>query len=132
MSDDITQTQDRAKALSWVSIFTSSGTLICCALPALLVSIGAGASLASLLGNVPQLIWFSENKTPVFLFAGVMLTIAGYFQYRNRSAPCPVDPALARACMATRKQSWRIYIFSLVLFAIGGFFAFIAPLLSAI
>jgi hypothetical protein len=131
MSDDITQVQDRAKALSWLSIFTSTSTLICCAIPALLVALGAGASLASLLGNVPQLIWFSENKTMVFLFAGIMLAVAGYFQYRNRSAPCPVDPALARACMATRKQSWRIYIFSLVLFAIGGFFAFIAPWLSA-
>ncbi len=132
MSDDITQIQGRAKTLSWVSIFTSSGTLICCALPALLVSIGAGASLASLLGNVPQLIWFSENKAPVFLFAGVMLAIAGYFQYRNRRAPCPIDPALAQACMATRRTSWRVYVFSVVLFAIGGFFAFIAPLLSPI
>jgi hypothetical protein len=131
MSDDITQIQDRAKALSWVSIFTSSGTLICCALPALLVSIGAGASLASLLGNVPQLIWFSENKSSVFLFASIMLAIAGYFQYRNRSAPCPVDPALAQACMATRRTSWRIYVFSVVLFMVGGFFAFAAPLLRA-
>lgn len=132
MSDDITQVQDRAQALSWLSIFTSTGTLICCALPALLVALGAGATLASLIGNVPQLIWFSENKIPVFMFAGFMLSVAGYFQYRNRSAPCPIDPALARACMATRKQSWRIYVFSVVLFAIGGFFAFIAPWLSAI
>jgi hypothetical protein len=130
MSDHVTQIQDRAKALSWLSIFTSSGTLICCALPALLVSIGAGASLASLLGNVPQLIWISENKSSVFLLAGVMLAVAGYFQYRNRSASCPIDPALAQACMSTRRTSWHMYIFSLVLFAIGGFFAFIAPWLS--
>lgn len=131
MSDDISQIQDRAKTLSWLSIFTSSGTLICCALPALLVAFGAGASLASLLGNVPQLIWFSENKSPVFVSAGAMLALAGYFQYRNRSAPCPAEPALARACMTTRRTSWRIYLLSLALFALGGFFAFIAPLLSA-
>jgi len=31
-----------------ISLFTASGTLICCALPALFVTIGAGAALAGL------------------------------------------------------------------------------------
>lgn len=39
-----------------LSIATSSSTLICCALPALLVAIGAGATLAGLVTAVPQLI----------------------------------------------------------------------------
>jgi len=39
-----------------LTLFGSLGTLLCCALPALLVSLGAGAVMASLVTNVPQLV----------------------------------------------------------------------------
>jgi len=35
-------------ALSWLALFGSSGTLICCALPIILVTLGAGATIAAL------------------------------------------------------------------------------------
>ena len=113
---------------SWLSIFTSAGTLVCCALPAALVAIGAGATLASLVGAVPQLVWLSEHKVPLFIAAGVMLAAAGYFQYQARFAPCPADPRLAAECERARRVSLRVYWVSLGIFAIGFFFAFIAPL----
>lgn len=113
--------------VTWLSIFTSTSTLICCALPALLVALGAGAALASLVGAVPQLIWISEHKTGVFIAAGAMLAVAGWFQYRARYLPCPADPALAAACTRQRKVSQTIYFVSLAIFAVGGFFAFVAP-----
>jgi hypothetical protein len=116
---------------SLVALFASSGTLVCCALPALLVALGAGAALSSLVSAVPQLVWISEHKLGVFSFAAVMLTFAGALQWRNRNAPCPTDPALRDACMRTRKASLRVYFASLALFLIGGWFAFIQPILSA-
>lgn len=116
---------------SFLSLFTSSGTLICCALPALLVSIGAGATMAGLVTNFPQIVWLSEHKIGLFIVAGIMLAGAGVLQWRARSLPCPADPALAAACMRTRKISAGIYWFSVVMFAIGFFFAFIAPLLNS-
>jgi hypothetical protein len=117
------------KLASVFSLLTSGGTLICCALPALLVGIGAGAAMSSLVSNVPQLVWFSEHKLEVFLFAALMLLLSGGLQWRARSLPCPADPALAATCMTTRKVSWRVYLFSVLIFLIGGFFAFIAPFL---
>jgi hypothetical protein len=114
---------------SWASIFTSSGTLLCCALPAALVAVGAGATLASLVGAVPQLIWLSEHKLPLFAVAGGMLALAGVFQWRARFAPCPADPALAAACERQRKVSAWIYGVSLSIFLVGAFFAFVAPLI---
>lgn len=119
----------KTKAASVLSLFTSSGTLICCALPATLVGLGAGAAMSSLVSNVPQLVWFSEHKLGVFLFAGLMLIISGVMQWQARTLPCPADPQLAETCLSTRKTSFRVYIFALVIFAIGGFFAFIAPLI---
>ncbi len=121
--------QKLVRNTTWLSIFTSTSTLICCALPALLVALGAGATLASLIGAVPQLVWVSEHKTAVFIIAGLMLAIAGWFQYRARFLPCPADPALAAACTRQRKVSQVIYAVSVVIYLIGGFFAFLAPLI---
>lgn len=117
----------KTKNLSLLTLFTSSGTLICCALPALLVGLGAGAVMASIVSNVPQMVWFSEHKLEVFLFAGLMLLISGVMQCRARSLPCPSDITLAALCLKTRKNALRIYLFSLTIYLIGGFFAFIAP-----
>ena len=115
---------------SWFSLFTSMGTLVCCALPALLVSLGAGAALAGLVSSVPSLVVLSEYKEWVFGFCVTMLAISGHMQWRSRSAPCPIDPVLAAACTKTRRMSLWIYGFSLAIFVTGAFFAFILPELT--
>jgi len=115
---------------SILSLFASSGTLICCALPALLVSLGAGAALSSLVSVFPGIVWISEYKEIVFGFAGLMLSVGGLAQWRARHAPCPVDIALRHACLKTRRISLWLYLSSLSLFALGGWFAFIQPMFS--
>ncbi|MBL8521339.1 MAG: hypothetical protein JNK75_11790 [Betaproteobacteria bacterium] len=118
-------------AASFVSLFTSGGTLICCALPALLVSLGAGAAMAGLVGAIPQIVWLSEHKMPLFAVAGAMLVLAGALQWHARSLPCPSAPALAAACARTRRVSLAIYAVSVVMFLIGAGFAFAVPWLQA-
>ena len=114
---------------AWISLFASTGTLFCCALPSLLVVLGMGATMAGLVSAVPQLIWLSQYKALVFGFSGLMISLAGYMQYRSRFEPCPVDPVLAKACDSSRRWSLVILIISGSLWAVGAFFAFIAPLL---
>ncbi len=116
-----------ARKANILSLFTSGSTLICCALPATLVAIGSAATLASLVSSFPQLIWISEHKALVFGLAGAMLAIAGFFQWQARNAPCPADPALAKVCSKARKNALMIYWISVLTFAVGVFFAFIAP-----
>lgn len=115
---------------SLLSLFASSSTLVCCALPALLVALGAGAALSSLVSVFPQVVWLSEHKEGVFVFAGVAMAASGALQWRNRNAPCPTDPALRRACLQTRKVSRRAYGFSAAVYLVGGWFAFIQPWLT--
>jgi hypothetical protein len=117
----------KTKHLSLLSLFSSGGTLVCCALPALLVSLGAGAVMASVVSSVPQIVWFSEHKLGVFIFAGMMLSISGFLQWKARSLPCPSDKELAELCNKTRVNSLRVYFFSVCVFLIGGFMAFVAP-----
>ena len=128
-----TQNQDKIKSPSsmpaFLSLFTSTGTLICCALPALLVSIGAGAVMAGIIETVPQITWLGKNKAWVFLFAGLMIALSGYMQWRSRNAPCPTDPVKAITCTKTRRISWIVWWISIVAFLVGGFFAFFAQYL---
>jgi hypothetical protein len=115
----------RSIVLEVLTILSSFSTLLCCALPALLVSLGAGAVLASLITAVPQLVWLSEHKIPLFAFAGLMLALSGVSAYRNRNAPCPADPAQAKSCMRLRRWSARVFYFSVAVYVIGFFFAFL-------
>jgi hypothetical protein len=112
-----------------LSLLTSGSTLVCCALPAMLVALGAGAALSSLVSAVPQLVWLSLHKAEVFSVAAVMLAVAGWMQWRARTLPCPADPQLAQACGRTRVWSLRLYLLSVTIFAVGGLFAFVLPLL---
>lgn len=115
---------------SLLSLFASSSTLVCCALPALLVALGAGAALSSLVSVFPQVVWLSEHKEELFVVAGLAMAASGALQWRNRNAPCPTDPALRRACLRTRRASLLVYGFSVLVYAVGGWFAFVQPWLS--
>jgi len=60
-----------------------------------------------------------------------LMLIGGILQWRNRNAPCPIDPKMRDACLKTRKISQRIYWISLGLLIIGGWFAFVQPLIQS-
>jgi hypothetical protein len=113
-------------APAFAALFASSATLVCCALPAALVALGAGAVMAGLVSAAPQLIWLGQHKAWVFGFAGLLLAVAGAWQWHARMLPCPIEPRAAAACMAARRWGWRIWFAAVGLFAIGGFFAFFA------
>lgn len=116
--------------LPFFTLLASMGTLVCCAFPALLVSLGFGATLVSLLGIFPQLIWISENKDFVFAVAAVLLAGTGFALYNAKELECPPDKEAAEACRSARGYSRILFIGSLVMFGIGLFFAYLAPLMT--
>lgn len=113
--------------LNYFTLFGSLSTLICCALPALLVSLGLGAVLAGFASNVPGLIWVSEHKAQVFGLSAAILSLNGSILWQNRNAPCPIDPKLREACISGRKTSRNLFVVSVLIFLVGFFFAYIAP-----
>ena len=62
----------------WVILFFSTGTLLCCALPILLVTLGAGAVVATVAANIPFLVALSLYKSWMFLFSGILLLFGGW------------------------------------------------------
>ena len=116
--------------LAFTALIASTGTLLCCVLPAIMVALGAGAALAGLVGAVPQLVWLSAHKGIVFGLAGALLVLAGIALWLARRVPCPADPALARACVRLRSLSHVLYAIAVAAFALGATFAFVLPRLN--
>ena len=116
-----------ARSAIWSALVASVGTLICCALPSLLVLLGFGTTVAAAVSAAPWLVVLSRNKIWVFLAAGVL--IAGSRLYSEHLTPrfvpegasCP--PTLSRL---TNTVWWA----SVVVYSIGFFVAFaLGPIL---
>lgn len=109
-----------------LSLFTSFSTLICCAIPSLLVVIGMGAVLASFISIFPWLIIISKYKVQVFAVAGLLLIITIYLSWRFKNAPCPINIKQAKICNRLKIINLKIIIVSLVIYLVGFFFSFLA------
>jgi hypothetical protein len=126
--------QSSSAVVNYLSLFTSFGTLLCCALPSLLVLLGLGATVASLLSAVPWLVTLSHHKNWVFVISGLL--IGGNFLYVYRVAPrlrfqvdaCSTDEA--QACNTAGGMSRMVLWISGGIYAVGVFTAYIlGPLL---
>jgi hypothetical protein len=107
------------------SLLASSATLICCVLPAMMVSLGAGAAVVGLVTTFPQLVWLSEHKVAVFLIAAGFLVVSGLLMLNARNLPCPANPEAARSCARLRRVSVVLFVVSAVSLTTGAVFAFV-------
>jgi hypothetical protein len=104
-------------------LFASIPTLLCCALPILLVSLGMGSVVASLYGDkLPFLQWFGRNEEITFGATAAILLFAGWILYRS-GRTCPTDPLLAQACKNADTWNRRFYWFAVAVWCIGVFAA---------
>ena len=107
--------------LGWVSLFASASTWICCALPILLVTVGAGAMLAGITNQFPVLIVLGAHKNWMFAISGVFLAAAGGLIWRS-GQHCPTDPLLAQQCQRMQRWNKRVLWISVIVW----FFGFVA------
>lgn len=115
----------KARHVTWLALFTTTGTLVCCALPIILVTLGLGATVAAMTSVFPFLILLSQHKAWVFGLSAAMLGLSGWLLYRP-GRYCPSDPELGRLCEKTQIWNRRIYWTSLTIWVIGFFAAYIA------
>ena len=111
--------------LGWASLFASASTWICCALPILLVTMGAGAMLAGITSQFPVLIVLGAHKNWMFAISGVLLAAAAGLTWRS-GKHCPTDPLLAQQCQRMQRWNKRILWVSVIVW----FFGFVAAYLA--
>jgi len=108
----------------WLALFTSTGTLICCALPILLVTLGFGAVVASLTSRFPVLVTLSEYDGWMFGISAVFLCLTAWVIW-GREQRCPADPVLAARCVRSMRWNRRIFWCAAVVWTVGFTAAFL-------
>jgi mercuric ion transport protein len=122
-----------ASLLSYFSLFTSVGTLLCCALPSLLVLAGLGASVASALTSLPWLVTLSKHKGWTFAVSGVLIALSSLNMYYL--APCLKTNACApdnpSSCVQADRFSKVLLWVSVAIYLVGFFSAYLlGPILT--
>jgi mercuric ion transport protein len=134
MTDVLTNQRRTSGVLSYLSLFTSFGTLLCCALPSLLVLLGLGATVASVLSEVPWLVTLSRHKSVVFLFSGILIGGNLFYVYavapRLQAGGAVCSPDAPGACSSASRFSRVVLWISAITYCFGAFSAFgLGPLL---
>jgi mercuric ion transport protein len=114
----------RAALLNYFSLFSSFSTLICCALPSVLVLLGMGTAVASLLSAAPWLVSLSRHKIWTFSIAGTLIAASFVMTYvvaprLQRGDVCAADDPTT--CGEVSKLS-RAVLWGSALIWSGGFF----------
>jgi len=123
------RTASRNSLLRYLSLFTSVGTLLCCALPSLLVLLGLGATVATVLSSVPWLVKLSHHKVWVFTTAGVLIALAFIQTHavspRLRSKAVDCTPENPGVCDEASQFSKVVLWLAVVIYAVGFFVAYV-------
>ena len=108
-------------------------TLLCCALPSLLVLLGLGATVASFLSAVPWLVTLSRHKNWVFAVSGTLIALSFLQMYLlpRRMGQIEACPPGNDACRRASRVSRIVLWFSAAIYACGFFVAYIlGPILA--
>ena len=124
----------RAALLNYFSLFSSFSTLICCALPSVLVLLGMGTAVASLLSAAPWLVSLSRHKIWTFSIAGTLIACSFVMTYviaprLREGETCDADDPTT--CGEVSKLS-RVLLWGSAVIYSGGFFVayLLGPILN--
>lgn len=108
----------REGMVTLLALFSSTGTLVCCALPITLVTLGLGSAVVSLVGAAPWLIPLSRHKAWIFGGTALMLILGSWLLYRPGRS-CPSDPRMRNLCIRLDRWNRRLLGVAATLWAVG-------------
>lgn len=119
----------REKIISFFALFGSTGTLLCCALPAALAAVAGGAAVGTMLSAFPWLIPLSQNKEWIFIGAGGLIVFNAILVFSPKGkVACSITGG--KGCdVAGAFQKFMLWV-SIVIYIVGAFVAYgLVPLL---
>ena len=119
----------KQKLASYLALFTSTGTLLCCALPSAIAVVAGGAAVTSFISTFPWLVPLSQQKEWIFLASGLMIVLSGVLIYRPKGRlACTITGG--QGCEVAGRFTKVMFWMSAGIFAVGMFFAYaLVPLL---
>jgi hypothetical protein len=115
----------RSRSLEFLSLFSSVGTVVCCALPSVLVLLGLGATVASVLSAAPWLVMLSRHKAWVFAGSGTLIVlnltyVYGVVPHRLGSdATCRSPAGESTTCERAASTNRGVLWISVALYGVG-------------
>ena len=111
------------KSSSFLALFTSTGTLLCCALPATIAAIAGGAAVGAFASTFPWLISISHYKGWIFSVALVLIVFSGILTFRpHGKLACSVTGG--KGCQTASSFSRAMFWISVIIYIIGFSFAY--------
>lgn len=107
-----------------ILLILNGGVMLCCVIPAILVSLGLGSTLATFLNHYPIFIKISEYKNYIFIFVFLILIINGFILYTNKNRSCDIN-SLEQECTEVKSVSLILYYLSIVIYLISLFLSYI-------
>lgn len=116
----------KEKILSVLALFTSTGTLVCCALPALLVSLGMAAVVISAVSAFPWLVPLTRHKAWLFLGTGLLIGLNFYLVYRTQKQLACELGGTGQGCQVAGRWNRGVLWLTVVIYAVGVLMAYLA------
>jgi len=108
----------KTTGITFFTLFLSLGTLLCCVLPLLFVSLGLGAVVATLISQFPILVTLSQHKVWIFIISAILLIVTAWLLWRP-SRSCPADPKLAALCERLLRVNKWIFSIAFIIWIVG-------------
>lgn len=111
----------KQRLISFLALFTSAGTLICCALPAAIAAIAGGAALGAFISTFPWLVPISRYKEWIFVGAGIFIILSGILTLRPQGkVACSITGG--KGCEIAGRLTKATFWGSVIIYFIGAFF----------
>lgn len=119
----------REKIVGFLALFGSTATLLCCALPALLILMAGGAAVGALLSAFPWIAPLSRHKEWAFLAAGALIAFNAILILRPKGkVACAVTGG--KGCEAAGRFTQGMFWLAVLLYGVGAFVAYpLVPIL---
>ena len=106
-----------------ILLISNGGVMLCCVLPAILVSLGLGSTMVTFLNEYPIFIKITEYKNYIFSVVLFILFFNGFVIYKNRNKFCEIE-GLKNECSQVKSVSILLYIFSIIIYLISLFLSY--------
>ena len=125
MTVDLRWQSRSALGVGLFALLASGTTLLCCTLPIVLVSLGFGATVASLASSFEFLQVLSAYRAWTFGIAAALI-VAAALATRATARRCPVDPVLRAQCQRATRIGRRTLIVAVIFWSVGFTGAYLA------
>lgn len=109
--------------LGGLALFASLGTLLCCALPVVLVALGLGSVFAAITMSAPFLVTLAAHHNWMFASSAALLALTAW--WLSRASECLADPELAATCAKVKLWTRRVLWFAVAIWLVGLFFTYL-------